>query len=64
MTPSPAMIAREQLYALHKYMREIGPKASNELRLNVGLLAAQVEIANRLERIEQNLDAGLTVHGD
>ncbi|MFI6637783.1 hypothetical protein ACIBI7_53650 [Nonomuraea fuscirosea] len=59
MTDSPAVIAHAQLYAL---AREITESSPIELRLQLGLLAAQVEIAGRLKGLEATLDAGLKVH--
>jgi hypothetical protein len=59
MTDSPAVIARKQLYALYK---ELGDSPTPELRLQIGMLAAQIEIADKLKGIEGSLDAGLTVN--
>jgi hypothetical protein len=59
MTDSPAVIARKQLHALYKSM---GPAPTDELRVKVGMLAAQIEIAARLEGIERSLDVGLNVN--
>lgn len=57
-TPTPAMIARRALYALND---KISDDAPVEQLLQLGTLAAQVEISARLEGIEKSLDAGLSV---
>ncbi|RSD26426.1 hypothetical protein [Amycolatopsis eburnea] len=58
LTPTPAIIARDALYALHG---KLGEDASTEQLLQLGMLAAQVEIADRLEGIEKSLDIGLLI---
>jgi len=59
MADSPAVIARKQLYALYESMRE---SPTEDLRIKVGMLAAQIEIASRLEGIERSLDVGVSVN--
>uniref|UniRef100_UPI003F496169 hypothetical protein n=1 Tax=Amycolatopsis sp. CA-082387 TaxID=3239918 RepID=UPI003F496169 len=58
LTPTPAEIARRALYALNN---KIGDDAPVDQLLQLGTLAAQIEIADRLEGIEKSLDAGLSV---
>lgn len=57
-TPTPAIIARDALYALRS---KLGEDPSTEQLLQLGMLAAQVEIADRLEGIEKSLDIGLLI---
>jgi hypothetical protein len=58
MTDSPAVIAHKQLYALYKGLDDSSPA---ELRLQVGILAAQIQIAGHLAGIERSLDLGILV---
>lgn len=58
---TPMIIATQQLYALDAML---GDDSTIEQRAAVGALAAQVEIARRLEGIEKSLDLGISVRTD
>jgi hypothetical protein len=55
---TPIVIATEQLHAL---VEMLGENPTFEQRAAVGSLAAQVEIAKRLDGIEKGLDVALAV---
>ncbi|WUI03917.1 hypothetical protein OHR68_19650 [Spirillospora sp. NBC_00431] len=58
MTDSPGTIARGQLYAAYKTLDNSSPV---EVRLQIGLLAALIDLEATLSGIESAIDAGVGV---
>jgi hypothetical protein len=58
MADSPAVIARKYLYGAFETLDNItNPRERLHAELQVGALAAQIEIANQLEGLRNEIDA-------
>lgn len=61
---SAKVIATEQLYALAEMVEKLGHNATFEQHAALGSLAAQLELADRLEGIEKSIDLGIVVRNE